>query len=282
MLKINRIFLFSATLICCALSAQSQFRLSEGLYRIPYGNGTEVRVVTDGSNHDPLGCFDIVGRGGTGNYTIVAAAGGWIRAIRDNFNVNCHGSLPAPNNWCCGEFNNFIVLEHPNGEWSSYIHLAQNSITNLGHQVGDWVDVGAALGREGNVGCSTGPHLHLEISRPNDPNDLTPWADFDGVLRRDGELLNPVFCGTPSGTITSGSTYTAGNCSDNCPTNLTLTTASANDIRRADNLITSTATFNSGGLGVYRAGGAIELKAGFRATQGSRVTMKIRTCNQHN
>lgn len=279
----GRIAVLLSALIFFSFSVSAQsYRLSDGLYRIPYADNTKVSVNSDVDNHDPPGCFDMHGVQGIGVYQIVAAADGWIRAIRDNFNRNCHSSLAPPNDWCCGEFNNFIILEHPNGEWSSYIHLAQNSITNLGHVVGAWVTAGTVLGFEGNVGCSTGPHLHLEISRPDDPDDESPWDAFDGVLRRDGELLNPVFCSTASGTISSGNTYTAGACAYNCTTNLTVTTAPANDVRRADEVITSTATFSSTGIGMYRAGEAVELKPGFRATEGSMVNMQIKNCNEQN
>jgi hypothetical protein len=256
-----------------------QFRLSEGLYRIPYANDTQVFVNSDVSKHTPAGCIDMNGVSGPGVYYIVAAADGWIRAIEDEFNIGCHPNLPPPLNYCCNDSNNYVILEHPNGEWSTYIHLAQHSITNLGHRIGDWVTSGTVLGMEGSVGCSSGPHLHLEVSRPTDPNDNTPWRP-DGVLRADGELLNPVFCGTSFGTMTSGNTYTAGSCADNCSTNLTVTTVLPNDVRRADNLLSSTASFGSSNTGIYRSGRAIELKPGFRAPQGSRVKMQIRTCNQ--
>lgn len=262
------VFLSSINLI----QAQ-QYRFSDGLYRIPYANGTSVKVLTNVWNHSPLGCFDMWGEGGT-SYNILAMAGGWIRAIRDHNNIACGGSS------CCNDKNNFIILEHVNGEWSSYIHLRQNSITNLGHNVGDWVDVGAVLGIEGDVGCATGSHLHLEVSRPW--NSASAWDNYDGVLRRHGELLNPVFCTVPAGYLSSGSTYTAGNCNYDCSTNLSSGGTVTNQVLRADNNISSIVEFNTGGTGMYRAGSQIVLSPGFTANAGVMFTAQIKTCNQQN
>ena len=253
-------------------SFSQQYRFSDGLYRVPYSNGTQISVVTNVWSHDPLGCMDVYATNCT-SCGIVAAAGGWIRAIRDFHNTSCGGVN------CCPEFNNFIILEHPNGEWSSYIHLKQNSITDLGHAVGNWVDVGTLLGYEGTVGCSTGNHLHLEVSRPRDRTNA--WDSYDGVLRRHGELLNPVICNSGNGMLIDGQAYTAGACSYNCATTLTLSGNSTNTVQRADNTITSAATFASNGTGMYRAGTEITFTPGFTATQGVMFTAQIKTCNQN-
>jgi hypothetical protein len=265
-------FILLTVIIPAPAAFCQQYRLSDGLYRVPYSNGTMVSITTDVWNHSPLGCMDMSAQNCT-NCGIVAAAGGWIRAIRDFNNTSCGGTD------CCPEFNNFIVLEHANGEWSSYIHLKQNSITNLGHEVDDWVDTGTLLGYEGTVGCSTGQHLHLEVSRPFDPTNA--WDNFDGVLRRHGELLNPVICSSGNGMFIDGQSYTAGTCSFNCSANLTLAGNVTNSVQRADNTITSTTSFASNGTGMYRAGTEIVFSPGFSATQGVMFTAQIKTCNQN-
>lgn len=272
-MKITIVFIISVFVCYANLLQAQQYRLSNGLYRIPYGNGTTVEVVTNVWNHSPLGCFDIWGKGGT-TYNIVAAAGGWIRAIRDFNNVACGGSS------CCNDKNNYIILEHQNGEWSTYIHLRHNSITDLGHAVGNWVDVGAVLGVAGDVGCATGSHLHLEVSRPHDPTDA--FDDYDGVLRRHGELLNPVLCDVTSGFLLSGSTYTAVSCNDNCLTNITQSGNVTHQVLRADNIIISTQVFNATGTGMYRAGSQIVLSPGFTVQQGVMFGAQVKTCNQQN
>lgn len=262
-----------AVLVClyCTHTLQAQqFPFSDGLYRIPYANSAVVEVTTNVWNHSPLGCFDM--HRDAGSFNIVAAAGGWIRAIRDHNSVACGGAS------CCNDKNNYIILEHANGEWTSYIHLRQNSITNLGHAVDDWVDVGTVLGLEGDVGCATGSHLHLEVSRPWDATDA--FDAYDGVLRRNGQLLNPVFCSVPAGYLLSGSTYTAGSCNYDCPANLTPSGTATNQVLRADNTITSTIEFNTGGTGMYRAGTQIILSPGFVAKSGVMFTAQIKSCNQ--
>lgn len=254
------------------LCTAQQYRFSNGLYRIPYENGVSVKVGTNVWNHDPLGCFDMWGTGGS-SYNIVAAAGGWIRAIRDFNDISCNSEQN-----CCNQYNNYIVLEHPNGEWSTYIHLQKNSITNLGHQVGNWVNVGTVLGKEGDVGCASSSHLHLEISRPFDPTNA--WEAYDGVLRRHGELLNPVFCNVSTGYLAANTTYTANNCNDNCNTNITTSGTPSNIVLRADNSINSTQVFNSSSTGMYRAGTQVVLTAGFEAKLGTMFCAQIKQCNE--
>ena len=259
--------------LCCTWTSQAQqFSFSDGLYRIPYSNGTTVNVTTNVWNHAPLGCFDMQREGAWGNFNIVAAAGGWIRAIRDHHSVSCGGSS------CCNDKNNYIILQHLNGEWSSYVHLRQNSITNLGHEVDDWVNAGTVLGLEGDIGCATGSHLHLEVSRPRDTTDA--FDAYDGVLRRKGELLNPVFCSVPGGYLLSGTAYNAINCNYDCPANQNSSGTITNQVLRADNTISSTIEFNSGGTGMYRAGTEIVLSPGFLAKSGVMFTAQIKTCNQ--
>jgi Peptidase family M23 len=270
-MKARTVFMMLVLLCFVYVLPAQQYRMSDGLYRIPYGNATSVEVVTNVWNHSPLGCFDMYGKGGT-DYNIVAAAGGWIRAIRDFNDVACGGSS------CCNDKNNYIILEHQNGEWSSYIHLRHNSISDLGHAVGNWVEAGTVLGLEGDVGCATGSHLHLEVARPYDPTDA--FDAYDGVLRRHGALLNPVFCNVGTGYIQAGSTYTAGTCNYNCPADITQTGSVTNQVLRADNTITSTNVFNAAGTGMYRAGTQILFTPGFTATQGVMFTAQIKTCNE--
>ncbi|RYE17434.1 MAG: M23 family metallopeptidase, partial [Sphingobacteriales bacterium] len=238
--------IFPAILLIClgctpVLQAQ-QFRFSDGLYRIPYADGALVEVTTNVWNHSPAGCFDMHRATGS-SLNIVAAASGWIRAIRDFNSESCGGSS------CCNDKNNFIILEHANGEWSSYIHFRQNSITNLGHEVNDWVTVGTVLGQEGAVGCASGSHLHLEVSRPF--NASSAFSTYDGVLRRDGELLNPVICSVPQGYLASGAAYVASSCNYNCPTSLTPSGGVTNQVLRADDSITATTIFTTNGTGMY-------------------------------
>lgn len=57
-----------------------------------------------------------------------------------------------------GAYGNLIVLDHGNGEQTRYAHLSA-----FGVAVGMPVAIGQVIGRIGNTGRSTGPHLHFEI-----------------------------------------------------------------------------------------------------------------------
>ena len=63
-----------------------------------------------------------------------------------------------------------VVIQHIAGYRTSYSHLSQVTVVT-----GTWIDSGHPIGRVGNSGRSTGPHLHLEITRFGehlDPLDL--------------------------------------------------------------------------------------------------------------
>lgn len=63
-----------------------------------------------------------------------------------------------------------VVIQHIAGYRTSYSHLSQVMVVP-----GTWIHAGHPLGRVGNSGRSTGPHLHLEITRFGqhlDPLDL--------------------------------------------------------------------------------------------------------------
>ncbi|MBP1903551.1 murein DD-endopeptidase MepM/ murein hydrolase activator NlpD [Paenibacillus turicensis] len=57
---------------------------------------------------------------------------------------------------------NYIVIQHPNGIQSWYLHL-QKSVVAKGEQV----TKGQNIGKLGNTGRSTGAHLHFEIMKNN-------------------------------------------------------------------------------------------------------------------
>ena len=55
---------------------------------------------------------------------------------------------------------NYVTLKHPNDEYSFYAHLATDSVTV---EKGQKVKQGQVLGKLGNSGNSTGPHLHFQL-----------------------------------------------------------------------------------------------------------------------
>jgi murein DD-endopeptidase MepM/ murein hydrolase activator NlpD len=55
---------------------------------------------------------------------------------------------------------NYITIQHANGEFTQYAHLAKGSAKV---KVGDYVDVGQQIGITGNSGWMTEPHLHFLV-----------------------------------------------------------------------------------------------------------------------
>ena len=58
-------------------------------------------------------------------------------------------------------FGNVVIVEHPNEEFSSYVHLKRGSVRV---KVGDKVEAGTVLGQVGQSGNSLTPHLHFQVS----------------------------------------------------------------------------------------------------------------------
>lgn len=57
-----------------------------------------------------------------------------------------------------GAYGNLIVVDHGGGEQTRYAHLSAFAVAT-----GTPVAIGQVIGRIGNTGRSTGPHLHFEI-----------------------------------------------------------------------------------------------------------------------
>lgn len=169
MIRIGLLLGLAATI--AAPSAAQNVR-STGVYRVPYANGTEVRVNRDHLTHTPVGRIDMGGRGGS-NYRIVAAAPGTIRFIEDSFSERQNSDTAAQCN------NNYVWIAHANGEWTKYSHMRRNSTRgDAGRKVGDTVRAGDFLGIESDVGCAGGDHLHFEVGVPRATNPITTVGGF--------------------------------------------------------------------------------------------------------
>jgi len=65
---------------------------------------------------------------------------------------------------------NHVVIKHRDGEYSSYMHLKTGSVAV---KVGQHVSAGQLLGKLGNSGNSTEPHLHFQLCDGADPLDCS-------------------------------------------------------------------------------------------------------------
>jgi murein DD-endopeptidase MepM/ murein hydrolase activator NlpD len=82
---------------------------------------------------------------------IIAARGGMV--IKTENSQTGKGANPS---------GNFVRVLHDDGTMGVYLHLMQGSVVV---KEGQRVTVGSALGRSGNTGNSTGPHLHFVVQR---------------------------------------------------------------------------------------------------------------------
>lgn len=107
----------------------------------------EAPIVGASTNH---GAIDISGNQTRGLYNIIAAESGTVSYV----NTGCIEGNPR-----CGDgYGNYVKIDHGDGIETRYAHMFSVSVN-----VGDKVVKGQVLGKLGNTGRSTGPHLHFEV-----------------------------------------------------------------------------------------------------------------------
>ncbi len=100
------------------------------------------------------------------NYTcygadILAVADGTVVDILNNLDDQIPGKLPDPKTITIENVDgNHIVLDLGNGIYAFYAHMQKGSIKL---QPGDRVKRGQVLGKLGNTGNTSGPHLHFHL-----------------------------------------------------------------------------------------------------------------------
>lgn len=178
---------------------------SRNVYRLPFANGTQVKVFDDFITHRPPGRIDLFAIDGQPPYRVVAAASGRIVAIQDGYSEQQSGRAAKD----C--HNNFVWIAHPNGEWTNYSHIAHDTVKKAGLNVGDWVKAGQYLGDEGDVGCAMLQHVHFEVAIPKreEPIDSGGFLTDNENGKRE---RNPRFCGVPDSFAAKGATYRSGPC----------------------------------------------------------------------
>jgi murein DD-endopeptidase MepM/ murein hydrolase activator NlpD len=205
-MRFSLMALAGAGLMLAAANAAAPLGQSQGHYRLPFADGTQVKVFDDFTSHRPVGRNDLFAVGGAEPYRVVAAAAGKIVAIQDSYGEQQSGRAA---NLC---HNNYVWIAHPNGEWSNYSHVAKGSVTGkAGLKIGDQVKSGQYLGDEDAIGCAMLKHVHFEVAR----HAAGVGIDAGGfLLDNDGgkRELNPRFCGVPDGTVVKNQTYSAAGC----------------------------------------------------------------------
>ncbi|MDH5366707.1 MAG: M23 family metallopeptidase [Cyclobacteriaceae bacterium] len=93
-------------------------------------------------------------------------------------------------------YGKWIEVYHGNGLYSKYGHLSKRSVN-----LGQWINGGDQIGKVGNTGNSSGPHLHLELIKitKNKKSFLDPNKYFQKKIIK-GRL-------NPSGRCRVGNTH---------------------------------------------------------------------------
>ena len=92
---------------------------------------------------------------------ILAPAGGVVTDVISGVRDNVPGVI---NNFA--DIGNMVMIRHSTGEVSVFAHLQFASVTV---KVGDHVKQGQSIGRCGNSGNSSAPHLHFQLQATNVP-----------------------------------------------------------------------------------------------------------------
>jgi len=127
------------------------------LYRLPYGDDASFRIIQGyGAKLSHRGAERFTLDFGMPVGTPVhAARDGVVVLVEDSHDAGCAREE-------CGRFANFVVVLHSDGTTGEYFHLARGSAQVV---VGERVERGQRLGRSGNTGYSTAPHLHFGVYR---------------------------------------------------------------------------------------------------------------------
>ena len=117
---------------------------------------------------------------------VVAVANGQVVSVLNNLEDQVPGRLPEPSSITIETVDgNHVVLDLGGGHFAFYAHLQKNSVRV---RPGDAVKKGAVLGKLGNTGNTSAPHLHFHIMNRPSPMaaDGLPYLidafDFSGQV----------------------------------------------------------------------------------------------------
>ncbi|MFO7743755.1 MAG: M23 family metallopeptidase [Psychroflexus sp.] len=138
------------------------------IYDLPFKTSNKFRI-SQGYNglfsHQNENSLDFIMPIGT---ELLAVREGVVIKVIEKNNENCGKEE-------CKKFNNLILIYHPDGTIAKYAHIKKDGSKV---KIGDKVSKGQLIGYSGNVGWSTGPHLHLEIFNQNIDNRETLKTKF--------------------------------------------------------------------------------------------------------
>jgi hypothetical protein len=125
------------------------------VYQLPYEPGRKFRVTqgyNGGFSHKGSNLYAIDWQMPEGT-PVYAARGGEVVKVKDDSDTG--GSSMKYD-----QYNNYVLIRHPDGTLGHYCHLKKGGCEVL---VGQQVNTGDLIAHSGNTGFSSGPHLHFSV-----------------------------------------------------------------------------------------------------------------------
>ena len=111
---------------------------------------------------------------------VLAARGGIVYKVIDSNSKSCKDKS-------CMEFNNVVVVYHEeDGTSAEYVHLDNKGAAV---KVGDVIEKGDLIGRSGNTGWSSGPHLHFMVYQFTKKGDRKSFKTLFNTETKNGLYL---------------------------------------------------------------------------------------------
>ncbi|MFT4535038.1 MAG: murein DD-endopeptidase MepM/ murein hydrolase activator NlpD [Saprospiraceae bacterium] len=111
---------------------------------------------------------------------VLAARGGIVYKVIDSNSKSCKDKS-------CMEYNNVVMVYHEaDGTSAEYVHLDHNG-ANV--KVGDVINKGDVVGRSGNTGWSSGPHLHFMVYQFTKKGDRKSFKTLFATDEKNGVYL---------------------------------------------------------------------------------------------
>ena len=152
---------------------------ADHVYELPYNKGNSF-IINQGYNgstsHKNENAFDFNMPEGT---EILAARGGLVvKVVQDNTQAGFKEEYK--------KYNNYIIIYHSDGTFASYAHIQFNGARV---KEGDVVNPGDLIALSGNVGYTTGPHLHFACYLPGMDKPQTLATKFKTGTGQNAEYL---------------------------------------------------------------------------------------------
>lgn len=150
----------SAAVSCAAVVGDPRAQVDERtVYALPFYPDTSFTLEQGyggAFSHHGLDSRYAIDLGVAEGTPVLAARGGVVMQLEQDFRGN--GTDLQRD----GTRANFVRILHDDGSMALYAHLAPESMLV---RVGDRVRAGDFLGKSGNTGYSTGPHLHFAVQK---------------------------------------------------------------------------------------------------------------------